>query len=130
MFRILMKVSSICFATSDPKISYKVFLNVHPLPRYDRCPELLPLMPLMAALSFLKYSGRLPPMPFLTLLLPWRVHSFFLSAPTLWVPCSSVSLIQLFVMMFLLRHATLARRDTFLQAAANFLRHPQSLRVS
>jgi hypothetical protein len=29
-----------------------------------------------------------------------------------------------FLKMFLLRHATVARRDTFLQAAANFLRDP------
>jgi hypothetical protein len=32
--------------------------------------------------------------------------------------------------MFLLRHATVAWQETFLQAAANFIRDPQSPRVS
>jgi hypothetical protein len=35
-----------------------------------------------------------------------------------------------FLKMFLLHHATVARRDTCLQAAANFFRDPQSPRVS
>jgi hypothetical protein len=35
-----------------------------------------------------------------------------------------------FLKMFLLRHATVARRDTFLQAAASFSRDPQSPQVS
>jgi hypothetical protein len=41
-----------------------------------------------------------------------------------------LALVHLFLTMFLLRHVTLARRDIFLQAAANFLRDPQSPRVS
>jgi hypothetical protein len=38
--------------------------------------------------------------------------------------------VWIFLKMFLLRLATAARRDTFLQAAANFLREPQTPRVS
>jgi hypothetical protein len=36
-----------------------------------------------------------------------------------------LALVHLFKTMFLLHHATLARRDTFLQATANFLQDPQ-----
>jgi hypothetical protein len=35
--------------------------------------------------------------------------------------------VQNFLKMVLLRHATVARRDTFLQAAASFIRDPQSV---
>jgi hypothetical protein len=38
--------------------------------------------------------------------------------------------VQLFLTMFLFRHATFAWRDTFLQAIANFLGDPQFPRVS
>jgi hypothetical protein len=38
--------------------------------------------------------------------------------------------VRISLKMFLLRHATVARRDTFLQAAANFIRDPQIPRVS
>jgi hypothetical protein len=41
-----------------------------------------------------------------------------------------LALVNLFLMMFLLRHATLAWQDIFLQAAANFLLDPQSPWVS
>jgi hypothetical protein len=37
---------------------------------------------------------------------------------------------QDFLKMFLLRHATVARRDTFLLAPANFFLDPQTPRVS
>jgi hypothetical protein len=40
------------------------------------------------------------------------------------------SWVLIFLMRFLFRHATVAQLDTFLQAAANFLRDPQSPRVS
>jgi hypothetical protein len=38
--------------------------------------------------------------------------------------------VRIFLKTFFLRHATLARRDTFLQAAVNFLRDLQYPRVS
>jgi hypothetical protein len=48
--------------------------------------------------------------------------------PAAWDP--QFPWVRIFLMTFLLRHATLSSRDTFLQAAANFLRDQQSPRVS
>jgi hypothetical protein len=42
---------------------------------------------------------------------------------------SRLAWIQIFLMRFLFRHATFARRDTFLQAAADFLLDPLFPRV-
>jgi hypothetical protein len=53
-----------------------------------------------------------------------------LSVCTLWIPCSSLALVHLFLTIFLLRHATLVWQDTYLQVAVNFLPDPQSPWVS
>jgi hypothetical protein len=79
---------------------------------------------------FPRYRGRPPPRSFTPILPSWRVRTFSLSVRTLRIPRSALALVHLFLTMFLLLHATLARQDTFLQAAANFLWDPQISQVS
>jgi hypothetical protein len=72
-----MEVPINCFPIFGAKISYKFFSSVPPLPRCDRCPESLPLIPIVVVLCFLRYSGRLPPRSFLHLSPSLRVRYVF-----------------------------------------------------
>jgi hypothetical protein len=62
-------------------------LSIPPLPRCDRCPELHPPIPFLVGLSFLRYSGSLPPRSFIRLLplscclRPRSLMPFFILGP-------------------------------------------------
>jgi hypothetical protein len=69
------------------KSHIEVFLSVPPLPRCDHSPEFHPPTPFVAVLSFLRYSGRLPPRSFIRLLpricclRPWSLMPLLHSGP-------------------------------------------------
>jgi hypothetical protein len=67
-----------------------------------------PKFPHVRSIDLLRYSGRLLPRSFIPILPSWDIRSLFLSVHTLRVPRSTLSMIHLFVTMFLLCHATLA----------------------
>jgi hypothetical protein len=98
------------------------------IPLSCRCSLLCcPLLLLAVFLSILRCGGSLISRrrtPFL------HPGPFLIPSATKSFDNSQFSLVQVFLKTFLLRRATVARQDTFLQVAANFLRDPQSPRVS
>jgi hypothetical protein len=87
-------------------------------------------MPIAVALFFLRYSGRLPLTRSFVLFFPsWCVCEFFVSGPILWVARSTLALVQSFLTIPLLRHATLAQQIILLPATVTFLREAQYFRV-
>jgi hypothetical protein len=140
----LLEVSTTCFGIFSLRISYMSFLRVPPLPRSARFPGLHPSMPFMVG-SFIPVMhcgpfrhlfSNVPPFGllhvyrdiFLLRLCHAQRVTFFPAAVTFRSP--QFAWVQDFLKMFLLRHATVAGRDSFLQAAASFFRDPQSPRVS
>lgn len=96
-----MEFTRICFAIFDPEILYKLSLSVSPLLRYNRSPELLPLMPFTVFHSLLRNSGLLPPRAFIPLPPFWRDRCFFPSFRPFRVSCTILSLVQFFQWRFL-----------------------------
>jgi hypothetical protein len=76
-------------------------------------------MPKVIALFFLRHGGRLPPRSFIPLFPSWCVRKFFVSGPTLCVARSTLALVQSFLMMPLLSHATPAQQVILLPDAAS-----------
>jgi hypothetical protein len=101
------------------------------------------LMPFLHSVSFQRLFSNVRPLwvSCFTLFWSYLLQSNFLRRSTfvLWVilPAATISFrgpqfpwIRIFQKTFILRRATAALRDTFLQLASNVLRDPQSPRVS
>jgi hypothetical protein len=88
--------------------------------------------PLQLLLSFIRPFGLLGATS--SLFCPLRLclaqRVTFLPAAVTDFRCVQFPWVQDFLKMFFLRHATVARRETFLRAATNFFWDPQSPRVS
>jgi hypothetical protein len=82
-------------------------------------------MPFAVVLSYLRYSGRVPPRSFIPLLLSWRARCLFPSVRILRAPRSPLSLVRFFLTKFPLRRATPARRVVSRRTAANIFQDPQ-----
>jgi hypothetical protein len=139
------EVPTPCSMIFSRKVSHMSFLRVPPLPRGARSPEFHPWTSFMVG-SFIPvlHCG-----PFRRLFPSVRLFRVSRSASlfcllrlcpaqrVIFIPAAVTSFrspqflcVQNFLKMFLLRHATVARRDTFLQAAANFSRDLQIPRFS
>jgi hypothetical protein len=124
-----------CCLLLHPPLLLTVFL---PFPRCRGCSISRLLMPFLHSGLLHNLFSYVPPFGlfgetsslFCTLRFCPAQRVIFLPAVVTSFRGSRFPLVQDFLKMFLLRHATVAWRDTFLQAAANFFRDPQSPRVS
>jgi hypothetical protein len=128
--RLLHKVQFLIFC--NPAVDLSILFTISSLLVFLRVLLTFPVLTCRSFFRsrFFRYHGRPPPRFFTPFLPSWHVRILSLSVRSLWIPCSSLALVHLFLMILFLHHATLAQRDTFLQAAANFLWDPQIPRVS
>jgi hypothetical protein len=135
IFRSLMDILTICFATSSSIVFLKILPNVVLLPRCGFCLLLCPLMLLSVVLSFLRCSCCLEPrfpIPVMPSGFAWHlflnVYLFKVPLATLSLVCFYRCLCSTFSPVWLrpLCYATPAWRLIPLRMAANFFRDPPS----
>jgi hypothetical protein len=130
IFRSLMKVPTICFATSSSTVFLKILLSAVPLPWHGSCHLLCTLMPLPVVLSFLRGSCYLEPW-FLIPVMPSGFAQFssctsiFSSFPLPHYPWSIFSVISVWPSV-LYKRVPYATQGTPLHAATNFFWDPPS----